>query len=572
MVRQFCMFLAIIIVFTSCGGGGSSEGKFDASGKKVFRYNQAEGLTSLDPAFARNQANIWATTQIYNALFELNNELFIVPGLADTWEISEDGLTYTFNLHQGVRFHDSDVFEDGVGRELVAEDFVYSFKRIVDPATASTGAWIFNDKVKKNEDGSIADDWITAVDSHTLQIVLQEPFAPFLDILTMPYTYVVAKEAVEKYGDNFGQNPVGTGAFQFKSWDRQNSLILLKNEHYFKKDEEHNALPYLDAVKVSFISDKNQELLTFQNGDLDFVSGIQSNSADQILNSDGTPTAEFAANFNVEKVPYMNTEYIGINLDPGVYEGDHPFLNKKFRQAMNYAINREEMVSTKLNNLGYPGTAGIIPKALHAHDEEEVPGYTYDPAKAQELLKESGFGPGGTAIPEITLYTTSQYEDLMVYLQKQWEEIGIKVSVQKSDAAAHQEMVANGSAKLFRASWLGDYPDEENYFSLFFSEHFSPAGPNKTRFKNDEFDKLYKESRGIPDGFERIDHYRNMDRIIVEEAPVIVLYYDEVIRMTQKNVTGLQPDAMNLLKLERADIAAEEAEEATEATASAEGQ
>jgi len=558
------MFLAILIVLTSCGGGGSSDSKFDASGKKVFKYNQAEGLTSLDPAFARNQANIWATTQIYNALFELNHELFIIPGLADTWEISEDGLTYTFNLHRGVKFHDSEVFEDGIGRELVAEDFVYSFKRIVDPATASTGAWIFNDKVKKNEDGSIAEDWVSAIDSHQLQIVLDEPFAPFLDILTMPYTFVVPKEAVDKYGKNFREHPVGTGPFQFKSWEAQNSLILLKNESYFKKDEEHNSLPYLDAVQVSFISDKNQELLTFQNGDLDFISGIQASSADQILNSDGTPKAEFSDKFNVEEVPYMNTEYLGMNLDASIYgdNTDHPFLNKKFRQALSYAINREELVSTLLNNLGHPGTAGIIPKALHAHDEEQVPGYSYDPTKAQELLKESGFGPGGKAIPEITLHTTSQYEDIMVYLIKQWEEIGIKITVQKSDAAAHQDMVANGSAKFFRASWLGDYPDEENYFTLFYSEHFSPKGPNKTRFKNEEFDKLYEESRGIPDGFARIDHYRNMDRIIVEEAPVIILYYDEVIRMTQKNITGLKADAMNLLKLERADKVVEGGEAA----------
>ena len=205
---------------------------------------------------------------------------------------------------------------------------------------------------------------ITAVDSHTLQIVLNEPFAPFLDILTMPYTYVVPKEAIDKYGANFGENPVGTGPFMFKSWEAQNSLILLKNENYWRKDEEHNALPYLDAVQVSFISDKNQELLTFQKGDLDFVSGIQSNSADQILNSDGTPTAEFANNFNVEKVPYMNTEYIGMNLDASLYSDtpDHPFLNKKFRQALNYAINREELVSTLLKQPGLPGASRNYPQ------------------------------------------------------------------------------------------------------------------------------------------------------------------------------------------------------------------
>ena len=247
---------------------------------------------------------------------------------------------------------------------------------------------------------------------------------------------------------------------------------------------------------------------------------------------------------------------MGIVQDPAAYGGDanHPLLNKKFRQALSYAINRDELVSSLLNNLGDPGISGMIPKALHAYDEEEVPGYTYDAQKAQELLKESGFGPGGKAIPPITLYTTSQYKAIMEYLQKQWKDIGIDISVEVNNAATHQEMVSNATVNFFRGSWLGDYPDAENYLSLFYSKHYSPAGPNKTRFKNAEFDKLYEESRKVSDGFARIDIYRQMDRIIVEEAPVIVLYYDEVIRLTQSNVTGLEPNPMNVLKLERADI------------------
>jgi ABC-type oligopeptide transport system substrate-binding subunit len=222
----YLLALLSVVTFYSCD---SKEGE---KAGKVFRYNQAEGLTSLDPAFARNQANIWAITQMYNGLFEVDKYLHAVPALVDSWEVSEDGKTWTFKLKSGVFFQDNVCFANGQGREVTAKDFVYSFKRLIDPATSSTGAWIFSDKVLTDAKGAISDTAFKAVDDQTLKIYLRKSFPPFLMILTMPYTCVVPHEAVEKYGKDFGRNPVGTGPFILDKWEEGTGLVMRKNPDY----------------------------------------------------------------------------------------------------------------------------------------------------------------------------------------------------------------------------------------------------------------------------------------------------------------------------------------------------
>ncbi|WP_224995652.1 ABC transporter substrate-binding protein [Cesiribacter sp. SM1] len=553
MLRQFGKYLLAAAVLL--GGCTAADTSLEQENMKVFRYNQAEGLSSLDPAFARNQANVWAATNLYNGLFRLNEDMYPEKDLAEAWDVSEDGTVYTFTIRRGVYFHDSEVFEGGKGREVKAQDFVYSFKRILDPATASTGAWIFSDKVKRNAAGTGYDEnWIEAVEDYKLVLRLEKPFAPLMEIFTMPYTYVVPKEAVDKWGKDFRKHAVGTGPFKLKTWDEGNSLVMLKNTNYFKKDDVGKQLPYLDAVMVSFIQDRNQELLSFQQGKLDFMSGLQANSVDLVLDKNGEVRNELKGRFVVQKVPYLNTEYIGFQLDKAAYkEANHPVLDKRFRQAMSYAINREELIKYVYNNLGTPGTAGIIPPAIKYFKENSTKGYDYQPAKAEALLKEAGY-PGGKGLPAIKLYTTVQSKAMVEYLQKQWAAVGIPVEIEINMTPTHQELIDNSKVNFFRGSWLADYPDAENYLALFHSQHFSPSGPNKTHFVNPTYDSLYIKSRFESEGFMRLDLYHKMDEIIMQEAPVIVLFYDEVLRLTQNNVTGLEPNAMNILDLERADF------------------
>ncbi|MBW8051927.1 MAG: ABC transporter substrate-binding protein [Cytophagales bacterium] len=576
-----------ILILSSCVSSSEKDKHL-----KIFRYNQAEGLSSLDPAFARNQANIWAVNQLYNGLVELNLKLEIVPCIARSWQISEDGLYYTFFLRDDVYFHDSEVFSGSPagspssikGRNVTAKDFVYSFKRIIDPVTASTGAWIFNDKVLRNESGEIEDTCFKATDNYTLKIYLQNPFPPFLEILAMPYAYVVPKEAIDRYGKDFRTNPVGSGPFIFNTWDEGTTMAFLKNQYYWRKvlktqnsklktrnPKSHPTgdqpkagniqLPYLDAVQVSFIRDNTQAFFTFQQQKLDFLSWSEDFPKDLILNADGSVQEEFADKFRFQKAPYLHTQYLGFQLDEKFYpdkigtggEGrKHPLLDKRVRQALSYAINRKELITYLRYNIGISGTSGIVPAALPSFDADKVKGYDYMPDLAQQLLKQAGY-PQGQGF-ELKLYTNAPYMLIAEYLQKQWAGIGVKVSIDVNPFATHQEMVDNGRIKFFRASWLGDYPDAENYLAMFYSKNFAPAGPNKTHFKNEQFDKLYEQAQLENDTKKRYELYQQMDQIVMDEAPVIVLYYDEVVRLTQNYVSGLEVDAMNMLKLERVDF------------------
>ena len=525
-----------------------------ADERRVFRYNQPEALSSLDPAFARNQANSWAVSQLFNGLMELDSTLLPVPALARRYSISPDGRLYTFVLRPGVRFHDSDVFAGGKGRAVTAADFVYSFRRILDAATASSGGWIFRGKVLEKPDGNPSDTAFVAVNDSTLRIHLKEPFIPFLGILTMPYAYVVPHEAVAKYGKDFREHPVGTGPFQFKLWDEGNVLLYERNPGYWRTDRQGNKLPYLDAVAVSFLPDRKTEFLTFMQGKLDFLSGIRAGSRDLIMHPDGTIRDDFKGKFTVQKAPYLNTEYLGFQLDSANLIGEQAIQgralrDKRVRQALNYALNKPEMLTYLLNRVGHAGTSGFVPTALPSFSEKEVPGYSYQPQKARQLLRAAGYGPQRPL--RLRLSTVLERKEIGEYLQKQWADVGAQVQIDINQSAAQQDLVDNGRVAFFAKSWLGDYPDAENYLALFYSPNFSPAGPDKTHFKNAAYDKLYDEARRTQDVAKRTALYQAMDRIVVEESPVISLYYDEVVRLTQNNVRGLTPNPMNQLLLER---------------------
>jgi ABC-type transport system substrate-binding protein len=517
--------------------------------KKVFKYNQPEALSSLDPAYARNQANIWATTQLYNGLVALDTALKPSPAIAASWEVSPDGLRYTFHLRRDVYFHDHAVFPAGRGRQVLASDFTYSFKRILDPATASTGSWIFKGKVLEDVKGTVSDTCFKALNDSTLRVYLKEPFNAFLEILSMPYCFVVPREAAAHFGKDFREHPVGTGPFIFKWWDEGNAIVLHRNPRYWKKDRQGQRLPYLDAVQISFINDRKLEFLTFQQKKLDFLSGIRGSSKDLILNKDGSLREEFASKFNMEKRPYLNTEYIGFQLDPQNLAQDQPALrDKRVRQALNYALNKKELVVYFRNNLGVPGHAGMVPPSLPSFDAEQVKGYGYDPGRARALLLAAGYPPARPL--RLTLNTVAEHREIAEFMQKKWSEVGVIADIRISQAAAHQEAVDNGRSAFFMKSWFGDYPDAENFLALFYSKNFSPAGPNKTHFKHARFDRLYEAAKREQHLEKRYRLYREMDKIVVEECPVIVLFYDEVVMLTQKNIRGLQPDPMNTLRLE----------------------
>lgn len=535
MRLKYFIIFSFITLFYSC-----HEGK-NHSDKTVFRYNESKGIATLDPAFAKSQVLIWPANQLYNGLVQMDNDLNIKPSIAKNWEIANDGKTYQFTLRNDVYFHDHKIFPNEKGRKVTAHDFEYSLKRIIDPKTASPGAWIFNNVKEKG---------IKAINDSTLQIELKNPFPAFLGLLSMQYCSVLPKEVVEFYGNDFRNHPVGTGPFQFKLWKEGEKLVLVKNPNYFEKDSFGEQLPYLDAVSITFINDLQSEFLEFLKGNLDFIKGLNPANKDELLTKSGHLNPKYKDQFYMLNEPYLNTEYLGFLLDSlKTNNTNSPIFNKNIRKAINYGFDRVKMMKYLRNNIGQPAIQGFIPRGLPGF-KEEFTGFNYNPGKTRKLLIDAGF-PNGEGLPSITLTTTADYLDLCEYIQQELSQFGIEINIDVNTGATFRDMVANSKLEFFRGSWIADYPDAENYMALFYSKNHSPGGPNYTQYFNPDYDKLYEEAMHETDDNLRFELYNKMNRIIIDDAVIVPLYYDEVVRFVKNNISGFESNPMNLLNLKR---------------------
>lgn len=520
--------------------------------KQIFRMNLDEGLNSLDPAYARSRAPIWMTAQLFNGLISLDSTLAVQPSIAKSWAIADSGKEYRFFLRKDVFFHPHPTFGPDSTRVVTARDFVYSFSRICDPKTASTGKWIFSGKIEglaaydAGESASVSG--FSAPDDTTFVIRLTQPFPPLLGLLAMPYGYVIPKEVVDFYGDDFRSHPVGTGPFRFYRWKEGNQLIFHKNPLYFES-ENGQKLPYLDALSVKFIPSRLSAFIEFIQGKLDFIGDLDNSYKDEVLNLDGTVKPAYREKFQVVLSPQLNTEYLGIQIDTTLeIMANHPLRDVRVRQALNYAIDRERLVKYLLNGMGYPGNSGFIPNGMPGFDPAKVQGYAFDPAKARKLLSEAGF-PDGRGLPPIELNSTAKYAHISEFIQKSLEDIGINLEIQNLQGGALRKEIYSTRIHFWRASWIADYPDGENYLSLFYSPNFAPDGPNTTHFSSPQFDQQYRIALTETNDSARVALYQQMENTMMAQSPIIVLYYDRSFRLLQPGITGLTGNPMNHLFL-----------------------
>ena len=598
---QLIALILFLLLFSSCVKNNSSDENL-----KIFKYNESAGILTLDPIYAKDLPHIWACNQIFNGLVAFDDEMNVVPAIAKSWNISDDGMTYTFILRDDVWFHEDECFEkttdnrqrttaivqnisetqqlsNSATRRVTAQDFVYSFNRVLDRKLNSSGSWIFSNVYAFN-----------AINDTVLEIKLTQPFPAFLGILSMSYASVVPHEAVEYYGTEFGRHPVGTGPFKYQYWKEGVKLVFRKNPNYFEVEETTrlqdnkttsdfdsvtqqlsnsatHRLPYLDAISISFIIDKQVAFMEFIKGKFHFMSGIDARYKDELLTRDGHLRSEYEDEIYLIREPYLNTEYLAFFL------GDDDTLGKDrslaLRQAVSYSIDREKMLRYLRNGIGMPGNQGIIPAGLPGYEDAKTQrrkdakimvdsatqqlsnsatstiGYPYNPKKAEQLLKENdliGY--------ELKLYTTQDYIDIAKFVQSALTEIGLNCRVEEMMPAALREKRANGNLPFFRSSWVADYPDAENYLSLFTTNNFTPQGPNYTHYSNAKFDELYQKSLTCNNLEERAKIYHEMDSLMMTEAPVVILFYDEVLRFVNKNVEGLGSNPTNMLNLKKVRI------------------
>lgn len=548
-------FVFIVTIFFSCGQ------KTDET-KKIFNMNLHLGIETLEPVQSNSNQSIFALSLIMEGLVQFDRNNQIVPCIAKSWTISEDGLTYTFILRDDVNYQTDECFTAtaGEGRKVVAQDFKYCLERVNNPKVKSRGIWVFRDKIKGA--GEYVDylsgktstpvneiTGIKAINDSTLSIELISPFAPFLSLLTMSYAYVYPKEAVDFYGERWGQNPVGTGPYTFVSWEIDKELYVEKNGIYWETDRAGTMLPYLDGVKITFTQSSETEFLDFVNGKYDYHEP-SSETYDQLTDDMGNLSDPQSRNFIMIKQPWLQTVFLGMMQDvnlPGGKSG--PFAtNKKLRQALNYAVDKEKIIRFVLKNRGYPAIHGAIPRGMPGYDTS-LTAYKYDKQKASQLLTEAGY-PNGSGL-DLTLVTGNDeiQKSIAIAVQEQMKDVGVNVKLEQMLQASLLSDQEQGKFPFWRASWGADYFDPENFMALFYSKNITPNGPNRVGYSNPVTDELYERALKLTDFNERIKLYNEMQRIITEDAAWLFLYYNEQVYFLQKDIQGFYVSGLNIINL-----------------------
>ena len=522
----------------------------------TFRINEEENFKNLYPLNVTEVVSHRITNQIYEGLVKLSQkDLSVIPGLAESWEINEDATVFTFHLRQGVKFHDDPCFSGGKGREVTAHDFKYCFTKLCTSDPQNQGFWVFQDRVKgasayfqSTVDGNPLKEGVTGVkviDDYTLQIELDYSFAGFLQILNTPFCWAFPKEAVEKYGIDMRVNCVGTGPFKVETIKEGEAVILIRNEDYWGVDEHGNKLPYLDAIKIIFLQEKKAEFLEFRKDNLDMVFKLPIEMIDEIM-GELENAGDEGASFELQVIPSLGIYYLGFQHQSEL------FSNKLIRQAFNYAIDREKIVTYTLQGEGRPAVYGIVPPSFKDYDYESVDGYSFDPYKAKLLFAEAGY-PNGKGFPKLTLQLNSggliniQISEVIQKMLK--ENLNIDVALNVMPWPQHLESLESGKALFWRAGWIADYPDPENFLNLLYSIHI-PKDPegisyiNSVRYKSEIFDSIFRLALREVDDKRRYELYRDADQVAMDDAAIMPIFYYENYRLLQLNVRNFDINPM----------------------------
>lgn len=551
MKKSLFFVLSLAVFFTSCSDSGSEKSSDRvAKGDKIYggslRINETESYQTLYPFAITDIGSAHIANQIYEGLVKFNTkDLSIIPCLAEKWDVDPTATVYTFHLKKGVMFQDNDCFSGGKGREVKASDFKYSFELLcTDSKDNSNFAATFKDRVlgankffeasKGTPSGEI--EGVKVVDDYTLKITLIKPSSSFLYVLASPAATVIPKEAVEKYGVDA---KVGTGPFVFVDNGGNDKVILKRNDNYHATDSLGNQLPFLDSIIITFLPTKKQELDNFQNGDLAMVIGLPSESIKDMVESQIADFQNKPPKYVLERSPEMATQYYEFNLTK------EPFNNVKTRQAFSYALDKNKIIEEVLKGEAYgPGTNGICPPSFKGYDITKIQGYDFDPDKAKKLLAEAGY-PNGKGFPKVKIELNSggaKNANVVLEIQKQLMEVlNVNVDFEVVPQKQKLEDAKYARAEIFRAAWIADFPSPENFLWTLYggsvpADLSAPSYPNTPRYKNPEFDKLFEAGQAAKTQEEAYDNFMKAEQILMQDAPIMVLWYDENYRLIKSNV------------------------------------
>lgn len=563
--------LSLGLLMSACGNDdvkkdNSAEAKGGIYTGGIARLNEVENFKSIMPVSINEIGSYHLASQVYEGLVKYNQiDLSIMPGIAKSWEVSEDQKEYIFHLRTNAVFHDDPCFPESKGRAVNAADVKYCFDHLcVDDAANNQFHVTFKDRVlganecfeASKKGGNPGVKGITVVNDSTVKVVLTHSDASFLNVLAMPGCYIYPKEAVTKYGNEMRIKAVGTGPFFLEVVKEGETVIMKKHPNYWGMDQHGNKLPYLDGIKWSFIKDKKTEILEFKRGNLEMVYRIPVEMFHDIM-GDLQNAKERKSEFEIVSSAALNTCYYGFNV-----QANPVFAKKEVRQAFNYAIDRKKIADFTIQGEGSAADYGMVPYTegfeKAGFNYKSLVGYTFDPAKAKELLKKAGY-PDGKGFPEVMLEINSGGGDRNILvaevIQKMLKEnLNVSININTVPFGEHIENMQSAKTDFFRNSWIADYPDPETFLTLFYGNHVPNSLQEKSyinhfRYKNARFDSLFDAARVEPDKTKRFALLTQAEQVALDDAPYMPIFYDENFRLEQKNVRNLPENPMNYMDL-----------------------
>ncbi|MFN6943999.1 MAG: ABC transporter substrate-binding protein [Cytophagaceae bacterium] len=540
------------------GNAGLRETKGGKYYGEVLNINESDYFKNLFPHHIIDAISYRIATQVYEGLLKFNpSDLKLTKGLAEDYTVDPTNTIYTFQLKKGIMFHDDECFPNSKGRELTAKDVEYCFTLLCTQDANNQGFTVFKDILKganEHYEASIGGkkpangvEGIKVIDSHTIQFTLTEPNSIFVYNLARPFTFIFPKEALDKYGLDMRTKAVGTGPFQVHHIDEGTAVILKRNENYHLADADGNKLPYLDGIKVRFIRDRKTELLEFKKGNLHMMYRLPTDYIIEILDEAQSKKGEYGQ-YELQSSPEMAT-HIYAFLNDGV------FSNKNVRKALSFAIDRHLIKEAVLNGDGYAaGFHGITPPTFEdrGYDISKIKGYNKNIDSAKFYLRKAGY-PDGKGFPKVVLDLNADGErniPVAEEIKKQLKEnLNIEMELNLIPHAQLVEKMISGQSQFFRVGWIADYPNPENFLWLFYGktvpqERNAQSYPNMLRYKNDKFDELYEKGLSAKNDQEAFKHFMQAENLLMEDAPAIILWYDEGYNLLQAEVKNFHTNAM----------------------------
>ncbi len=539
----------LLILLLSCNSENSNEKVIDLSDKYggVFSTNLFEDFESLFPPKTYEKISSQIGAHVYESLVKYEGrDRHISPSLAESWTVNDDATIYSFKIRKGVTFHDNKCFKDGKGRELTTDDVIYCLKRLCTDYESNKNSGLLVDQVRgaqeyfaNSKSGEEIELPGLRAEGDVVFIELNAPNREFIHAMAHYGASIYPREMVDFYTqtDELDSQLIGTGPFRLKLMNRQNVVILERNQKYWGVAENGDKLPYLDGVKITFEKSakvvesalKNGSVHIVVNADMQEGGGslndiVKLNSSNYISSSD--------LDFEVVYCGFLNNEA--------------PFDDERVRQAFNYAIDRKVIADVVLNGSAYPGIYGIVPPAFKNYPVSEINGYEKNIEKAKELLSESGF-PDGQDFPIITLQIQNQFKDVIVAqeIQKQLlENINVSVSISTFDKSKHYERIEAKKVKFWLDTWTADFLSPQNFLSLMISQNTPEASGsylNTYRYQNPDFDKLVSSAVNEKNEQARMELYSQADNLMMSQAGIMPVYYEKTLIISKSDLREVMP-------------------------------